>query len=251
MITLWVGCLLLSVFVNLDWTGVDCHVDNNDDTVEERCIQHGVVNRLASVFVLFFALQGILSIFLVRFFDNFWIAKLLFVAALSVVLLIPNTDFFDNEGYQFIARIGGFLFIIFLQILLLDFCYYWKKGFIDRSTTSGRLTAEVASDCMSAMNNAWLLALLLSSIVYILIFVAAMSLLFKYFATAGCDDNKTIITISLIMMLCALVIQVVISKNGSIVASGILSCYGKGALGKGKLFYFKVALSFIRILHLT
>jgi hypothetical protein len=141
------------------------------------------------------------------------------------VLLIPDTDFFNNEGYQYIARIGGFLFIIFLQILLLDFCYYWKKGFIDKSSTSGRLTTEVAGDCMSALNNVWLCALLVASIVYILIFVAAMSLLFAHFAKEGCDDNKSIITISLVMMLCALVIQVVLSKNGSIVASGILSCY--------------------------
>jgi hypothetical protein len=226
MISLWIVCVVLTIFVSLDWTGVGCEIDNNDDTVEERCIEHGVVNRVASVFVLFFAIQGLISIFVVKFFDNFWIFKFLSVVALCLVLLIPDTDFFNNEGYQYIARIGGFLFIIFLQILLLDFCYYWKKGFIDKSSTSGRLTTEVAGDCMSALNNVWLCALLVASIVYILIFVAAMSLLFAHFAKEGCDDNKSIITISLVMMLCALVIQVVLSKNGSIVASGILSCYG-------------------------
>jgi hypothetical protein len=213
--------------VSLHWTAVGCDIDNNDDTLEERCIEHGVVNRVASVFVFFFAIQGLVSIFFVKFFDNFWIFKVLGVLGLSLVLLIANTDFFDNEGYQYIARIGGFIFIIFLQILLLDFCYYWKKGFIDKSSTSGRLTSEAAGDCMSALNNVWLCALLVCSIVYILIFVVAMSLLFAYFAKEGCDDNKTIITISLVMMLAALVIQVVFSKNGSIVASGILSCYGE------------------------
>lgn len=225
MISLWIVCVVLTAFVSPNWTSVDCDIDNTDDNVEETCIEHGIVNRVASVFVLFFALQGLLSIFFVKFFDNFWIFKFLGVAGLSLLLLIPNTSFFDNEGYQYIARIGGFLFIIFLQVLLLDFCYYWKKGFIDKSSTSSRLTAEVASDCTSALNNVWLCALLAFSLVYILIFIAAMSLLFAYFAKDGCDANKTIITISLVMMLCALVMQVVVSKNGSIIASGILSCY--------------------------
>lgn len=226
MVSLWVVCVILTVFVSLDWTGVNCDVDNNDDTIEETCIEHGVVNRVTSVFILFFTLQGLFSILIARCFDNFWWLKNLLVVGLSLVLLIPNTDFFDDEGFQFIARIGGFLFIIFLQILLLDFCYYFKKGCIDKSSASGRATEEVASDLMSALRNVWLCALLVFSVVYILIFVAAMTLLFKYFAKEGCDDNKTIITISLVMMLAALVIQVVFSKNGSIIASGILSCYG-------------------------
>ena len=164
---------------------------------------------------------------MVRLFDDYWIIKFLAVGGLGVVLLIPESGYFDDEGYQYVARIGGFLFIIIMQILLLDFCYYWKKDFIDKSTTSGRLTHEVASDCMAAMNNIWLCTLLVFSILYILIFVAAMSLLYYYFAKEGCDDNKTIITISLVMMLGALVIQTVLSKNGSIIASGILSCYGE------------------------
>ena len=230
MICLWIVCVVLTVFVSPSWTAVSCDIDNNDDTLEDRCIEHGIVNRVACVFVLFFALQGFFSICFVKFFDNYWIFKFLGVIGLSLLLLIPSTNFFDNEGFQYIARIGGFLFIIFIQILLLDFCYYWKKGFIDKSSTSGRLTSEVASDCMSALNNVWLCALLAFSIIYILIFVAAMSLLFAYFAKDGCDDNKSIITISLIMMLCALVIQVVFSKNGSIIASGILACYGMSQL---------------------
>jgi hypothetical protein len=52
-----------------------------------------------------------------------------------------------------------------------------------------------------------------------------MSLLFTHFGKDGCDDNKSIITISLVMMLCALGIQLLLSKNGSIIASGILACY--------------------------
>lgn len=230
MISLWVICIILTVLVSLDWTAVTCDVENEDDTIEQKCIEHGAVNRVASVFVFFFALQGILSVFLVRFFDNFWPFKILVVVGLCLLLLLPSTGFFDNVGYQFVARIGGFLFIIFLQILLLDFCYYWKKGFIDKSSTSGRVTEEVASDLMSALRNVWLCVLLLFSVIYILVFIVAMSLLFTYFAKDGCDDNKSIITISLVMMLAALVIQVVFSKNGSIVASGILSCYGKTCL---------------------
>lgn len=249
MISLWIVCVVLTAFVSPNWTSVDCDIDNTDDNVEETCIEHGIVNRVASVFVLFFALQGLLSIFFVKFFDNFWIFKFLGVAGLSLLLLIPNTSFFDNEGYQYIARIGGFLFIIFLQVLLLDFCYYWKKGFIDKSSTSSRLTAEVASDCTSALNNVWLCALLAFSLVYILIFIAAMSLLFAYFAKDGCDANKTIITISLVMMLCALVMQVVVSKNGSIIASGILSCYGTSCYGI--VLYCRVFLLFTYFFSLS
>lgn len=225
MIILWAVCVAFTLFFPLDWTGVDCEADVDDDSVEERCVEHGALNRLASVCVLFFALQGIISIFFVSFFDNYWLFKCSAVIALWLVLLVPNTSFFDDEAYQYIARIGGFVFIIFMQVLLLDFCYYWKQGFIDKSSTSGRLTTEVASDCMAALGNVWLCALLAFSVLYIIIFIVAMSILFAYFAKDGCDDNNSIITISLVSMLAALVIQVVLSKNGSIVASGILSAY--------------------------
>ncbi len=40
---------------------------------------------------------------------------------------MDRSQFFDMQAYTWIARLGGFVFIIFQQTILLDCAYYWNK----------------------------------------------------------------------------------------------------------------------------
>jgi hypothetical protein len=179
--------------------------------------------------ILLLTFQGFLSFTLISVYDSFWILKLAYLVGAAVGLLVPAADFFDDEGYTFIARIGGFVFIIFMQTLLLDFAYYWKKSWVDDSTVAGRMTNATmhGSDLMNVCKSMWMCGLLVMSIIYIVIFVVAMSVMLSYFGGPSCGDNKTIIIVSIILVVAALVIQLLLSSNGSIIASGILAAYGE------------------------
>lgn len=64
------------------------------------------------------------------------------------------------------------------------------------------------------------------SILYLIVFVISMAVLFTFFGGDGCAANNTILTITLVLMVAALIMQMFLTKNGSIVASGILAAYG-------------------------
>ena len=69
-----------------------------------------------------------------------------------------------------------------------------------------------------------LLALVLVSAVYLVVFVVAMAVLYHFFGGHGCGANTTIITISLVGVVLAIVVQLG-TAGGSIIASGILAAY--------------------------
>lgn len=194
----------------------------------DDCVTNSGIYRISSVVIVLLAFQGVVSFTLISVYDSFWILKFVYLVGASIGLLVPAANFFDDEGYTFISRIGGLVFIIFMQTILLDFAYYWKKSWVDDSTVTGRMTNATmhGSDLMNVCKSVWVAALLVMSIIYIVIFVVAMSIMLSYFGGSRCGDNETIIIVSLVLVVAALVIQLFLTSNGSIIASGIVAAYG-------------------------
>lgn len=109
---------------------------------------------------------------------------------------------------------------------MLDFAYYWKEGWLDKSTATGRVANEV-SDCAAVLRDVWKCALLAVSVLYIVVFIVTMAVLYHYFGGSDCSEGQAIITVSLVSTLCALVLQLFFTSNGSIIASGIIASYGR------------------------
>lgn len=208
---------------------VECDLDHDDDSFEDDCISNSSVFRVTSVVILLLAVQAIFSLCYMPVYDSFWLVKLVYVIGASIGLLVPAANFFDDSSFIFVSRIGGLVFIVFMQTILLDFAYYWKKSWVDDTTATGRMTnaSMRGSDLVNVMQNVWVCALTLFSVAYIVVFVVAMSIMLSFFGGSGCSDNETIISISMVLVIGALVIQLFLSKNGSIIASGILASYGK------------------------
>jgi ABC-type multidrug transport system fused ATPase/permease subunit len=229
MMALWIFSVIISR-INLGWTGIDCdNLSTDDDSVIHDCIVNSAIYRASSVIVFLFGVQAFFSPFFVNIFDGYWILKILFVIGATAGLLIPyGANFFNDSAYEYIARIGAFIFIIFLQTIVLDFAYYWKQSWIDRSTVSGRMTSATlhGSDVLNVMNSTWHCALLVVSLLYLIIFVISIAVLFTFFGGDGCAANNSILTITLVLMVIALVMQMFLTKNGSIIASGVLAAYG-------------------------
>lgn len=226
MVLFWFASVVIES-VGLGWTRVQCDLGSDDDTVVEECMHSSAVYRICSTVVVVLSVQGLFSLVYLQIHDSYWIIKILFCVGASAGLLVPAADFFDDSAFKNIARIGGFIFIIFLQTILLDFAYYWKESWLDSSSIAGRVTNATmrGSDLAACMKSFWLAALAIFSLVYIAIFVVAMAVLLSFFGGSDCSDNESVISISLVMMVAALVIQLFLTSNGSIIASGILASY--------------------------
>lgn len=169
--------------------------------------------------------------------DDYWLLVKLPVVALACFgLLFPKKPlpFFDDEGFAWVARIGGFLFICFQSIVFLDWAYQFNEGCVQRAltVTAGAGVAAVvqkSTDVLTftqAKTNFRLIFLLVFAVANLSVFFTVTGLLYKHFGAEECKDNVTIITISLIAVIAATLCQLFNSAgHGSVTTSGILSLY--------------------------
>jgi hypothetical protein len=182
--------------------------------------------RATTAGIAVLVIQAIASIVSIGAYDNYWIFKGILLIGASAGLLFADAGYFSDESFTWIARICGFAFIIFQQSILLDFAYSWNKSWVDKSGALGGLKsfAIKSTDCYQGCNSIWLCGLMMMSAIYAAVFIVAMSVLYYYYGGRGCGENVTIITVSLVLMLSGIGIQL-LGHNGSIIASGIVAVY--------------------------
>lgn len=228
MVLLW-GVSIAFRVRDLDWTNVECAKEFDDDFVDEQCMRHSAIYRVVTIVIAMLTLQAVLAIVRVAVYDKFWLSKFAVMGVCCWALLMLPVPIFDDKGFAWIARIGAFAFIIFQQIILLDFAYYWNSSWTGKAGTLSHTTAAVtgsdSSDCRAACKSIWLVMLVGVSLVYIAVFLVAMAMMYRYFGGDGCGDNVTVITVSLVGVLAAITLQMFVLQNGSIIASGIVAAY--------------------------
>lgn len=210
-----------------------------DSTVyNEICIHNSAVYRVCAVACAAFLLHTIIARYDIDLFDFYWWIKFPAVfVAMACLLYFPGVNgSFSNKSYIWPARIGGFIFLILQQVILLDFAYMWNENWFSRASHANELTISGAADraianteCGRLMSNVWLLLILLVSAINFAIFVVAMILLYDFYGGAGCPQSNAIITISLFGMLGAGALQL-LGSNGSVMTTGIISLYGNISL---------------------
>lgn len=230
MISLWFLCIIFR-YVDVEWGNVDCELSNTDDIAEGICIRQNTVYRVTAIVCVFFSVHGVLSfIFADALFDNYWLFVKLPLLALGAFALIffTGSNFFDDSLFVWWARIGAFIFIVFQQVILLDFAYMWNETWLTYSSaTNNAYVQEIVSDsdCHKIWSNIWLLAILIVAAAFFGVFIAGMVALFYYYGGDGCSTSNTIITITMLGMLAAGVLQLA-SSNGSLLTTTILMVYG-------------------------
>ena len=183
-----------------------------------------VYQLLFSVFCLMVT-QTIGTMFVPSLYDGHYVAKILTICAvLFIVYSLPT--YFPWNAYVTIARIGGFAYIIVQQLLILDFAFSWNHDWVNRSSVGSRILSGVfaGSDLELLFHSPWLLALFVISLLYGACFVAVMSYLYGHFGGPECRESNSIIAITVVLMLLALILQLR-GSSGSILTSGIVSVY--------------------------
>lgn len=226
MLLLWACCIVFR-FVGVKWSKVKCS-HFVDEGLIEICVQHSAIYRVTTVTIAVLVLQSLFSLYSVDYYDFYWIYKYPLFILGCFALLYPAAYDFHDESFEWISRILAFTFLVFQQLLVLDFAYYFNETLLQKSGIIGRIaTAGVGeSDCGLVLKNGWLLLLLGVSVFNFSSFIIAFVLLYHYFAPAGtnCKDNVSIISITFSLMILAVVIQLA-GSNGSIITSSILAMY--------------------------
>lgn len=230
MLLLWLTCIGLR-YIDFNFGSIECDLDDTDDNANVICKRQNAIYRVTSIITIFFVLHGILCLYNVeQIFDHYWlIIKFPIIVLICVGLIYFSfSNNFNNNLFVWWGRIGAFIFLIFQQIILLDFAYYWNFSWFNNHQSSNPLVRNYinSSDCNIICRSIWLLALLAIAFVLFAIFIAAMILLYDFYGGSHCTTSNTIITITLVGMLVAGALQLSTS-NGSLMTTTILMIYGK------------------------
>jgi hypothetical protein len=209
--------------INGQWQK-DCE-DRHGSDYEDSCKQYSGVLRVSCASAIVFILQTVASVCTVRAYDGLWIFKFLAFVGLSLLLLFTPVGLFDDDTYAYIGRICGLVFIVLQQLILLDFAYTFNETCVERSGILGATARAVGvTDIGRAFKSVWLLGLIAVGIICLGGFVSGMSVLYVYYGGDNCPDNNAIISISLVLVVVALLLQLR-GERGSITTSAIVAIY--------------------------
>jgi serine incorporator 1/3 len=190
----------------------------------KRCVGQAGVFRSSASSTLFFILAAIGVACKRSANREAWPAKYaLFLFLVLGTCFVPNDPIFLTV-YLNIARVGAVFYIFVQQIILIDLAHNWNDSWVGRG--------DKAESEERGSGRKWLGAILVSAGIMFSVSIVGISLLYHFYA--GCSNNTTFITVTLLM--CLIITGTQLSgEEGSLLASSVISlyatslCYSAGA----------------------
>jgi hypothetical protein len=135
-----------SDFSITDWTS------NCPTGYEHSCRAQGAVFRISFALSIFFVIQFLLTYINTRLYDDYWLLKILGFIGLVIGFFYAEPKVFDLNGYAWFARIAGFFFIIFQQVIIIDFAFTWNEKWVKNSTGNLMILVFIKSYCIIYMS---------------------------------------------------------------------------------------------------
>jgi len=196
----------------IDWDS-GCNYDDNE--LDDKCRGNAGVYRVGFTSFLFFSVATIITKSNPSYNRYYWSAKFFaFLTLVVTTIWIPNSPLFDPIFLN-IARIGGFIFILFQTIILIDLAYTWNENWVDKSNQADAY--EFGS------GDKWLKLIIAACIT---LYTASLVFIILLFTTFDdCSINKTILSFTIIFIVLITTIQLV-GEEGSLLTSAVISLYG-------------------------
>jgi len=173
------------------------HLCNNRYVTEQTCnnlVGYLAVYRVCFGMAAFFLLMAILT-FRVKssrdpragFQNGFWLIKfLMFIGLVVAAFFIPKGNF--SEAWMYFGMTGGFLFIAYQLLMLVDFAYSWSESWIENYEETG--------------SRKWFIGLVLSTGGLYMLAIAGVSLLFIFYTkSSACGVNKFFVSFNVCLVL--------------------------------------------------
>ncbi|XP_056642291.1 probable serine incorporator isoform X2 [Diorhabda carinulata] len=185
--------------------GIDC----------SQIVGYLSVYRIYFILTLFFVLMALMMIGVKSSKDpragiqnGFWGIKfLLVIGGIIGAFFIPEGSF--GTTWMYFGMIGGFLFIIIQLILIIDFAHSWAEAWVgnyEETESKGWYAALIG---MTLLNY----ALTITWVVLLYVF---------YTKSSGCDLNKFLISINLILSVIVSIISILPAVQDKLPRSGLL-----------------------------
>lgn len=181
---------------------------------EASCRTNQAVLRFSMALVVVFGLDLILTIIDPHYFDSWWVVKYFIFIGLCVGFYYADASVFDHNGYAWFARIGGFLFIMMQQVILLDFAMTWGEKWESYSAEERGFSDQL---------DRWRIAILGTGLGLLIVSIVCVGLMFHYFT--GCVSNDVINSLCLLSIVLSTAYQLSIKTTASILTSGVMSAY--------------------------
>ncbi len=188
--------------------------DDLSDEFQEVCRSNSGVLRVATCTFIFFILAAIVAAVSPAANRNFWGMKIIVYLLLILASMFVPIAAFDEHGFLQIARIGGAIFVVIQQIILIDLAYNWNDAWVANAD-------EAERDLMGG-GDSWLKGLLALSVTITLGAYTGLGFLFHFFG--GCPANDAFLWITLVLTLMATAFQLT-GDEGSVLTSAVMTAY--------------------------
>jgi len=185
------------------------------DNLRQKCSGNNGVYRVAGSALLFFILTAVAACCKPTANREAWPAKyVLFLLLITGTVFIPNEPLFSSILMN-IFRIGGVIFMIFNQLILLDMTFNVNESWVAKGDQAELDEGEGAG-------KKWFGALLATCALLYLASFVAIGLM--YYLFSGCGTNTAFITITLIVGIVSTGIQLT-GEEASLFASAAIFAY--------------------------
>jgi len=182
------------------------------------CKANSAVLRISFALSILFCLQAIGSIVYTKFYDWFWGYKYAVFFCICVGFYFANSSVFNLDGYAWAARVTGFMYLILLQIILIDGAYTWNEQWVAFSVEEGEDKGKK-----------WLIGIVVISCIIYIVSIGCIVLMFIQFTNGGsnsdCADSKIILSLTVALPAIATLTQLFFTDEGSILTSAIITGY--------------------------
>lgn len=189
-------------------------LDLENDVLRANCSGNNGVYRVAAVTVLFYFLTGLTVYCQPSHNREVWPAKLfLCMVGVIVTVFISNAPIFSSVYLQ-IGRIGGAVFLVFQQLVLLDISYNLNDAWVAR--------ADEADSIERGSGQKWLNIILASCALLYAGSVAVIGVAFHYYS--GCRANDAFLSVTSVMAIVVTAVQMS-GEEASLLTSAVLTAY--------------------------
>eukprot|EP00518_Triparma_eleuthera_P000214 CAMPEP_0182459936 /NCGR_PEP_ID=MMETSP1319-20130603/4924_1 /TAXON_ID=172717 /ORGANISM="Bolidomonas pacifica, Strain RCC208" /LENGTH=433 /DNA_ID=CAMNT_0024658955 /DNA_START=389 /DNA_END=1690 /DNA_ORIENTATION=+ len=190
------------------------HCDEVAEQYQENCRGNSAVLRVSFCTTVFFLFAAIAAAGAPSSNKSFWFIKLVvYLAMVGGSMFLPS-EVFDEHGYLQVARVGGAIFVVLQQIILIDLAYNWNDAWVANADADER--DEPGSGA------AWLKALLFVSAFIMVLSYTALGFLIHFFG--GCSSNSSFLWVTLVLTLGSTVVQLT-GDEGSLLTSAVMTGY--------------------------
>mmetsp|Transcript_20782 Transcript_20782/g.27344 ORF Transcript_20782/g.27344 Transcript_20782/m.27344 type:complete len:477 (+) Transcript_20782:153-1583(+) len=201
----WLAAKMDSIWV---WT-TGCEEKDEAPHFDEICRGNTMVLRYSFALALFYFILAIICKADPSFQNREMVTKTIIITSLLVITIFTPNWIYDLHFYGWVARIGGFCYIIAQQVILIDLAYYWN---------------DMLYNGESIFKDKGTVVLVIASALGFLVSIAIWVLLYMYFGS--CSSSIALITVTIIGSVICLICQLaIVSERGTLFTTSVLTCY--------------------------